>query len=175
MSTYHTGVFKVLEELREAIDPKAYKMKSMDEAATKLTALHDAEIERVIGEAKMGWANEFIKEIATPGDDDRGVDWCKGWNAYRNKAIAAKAKLKKNQRKRALLGRGLDCDSEKPAPGEQVSGNQADTLLLAFVKNFAFQDDEGNWWGMDTNLGKCEEAFSKAKQAIMEVHNEQNQ
>lgn len=133
MSNYHTEVEKILEAVRIGgwydanPDQRDSDYLDVDVALERLTALHDAEIERVIGEAKMGWANEFIKEIATPGDDDRGVDWCKGWNAYRNKAIAAKAKLKKNQRKRALVGRP-DGDSEKPAPREQASGNQADTL-----------------------------------------------
>jgi hypothetical protein len=42
-------------------------------------------------------------------------------------------------------------------------------ILEQFAENFAKRDDEGDWWGQDTHLGKCEAAFRTATAAINRV------
>ena len=52
---------------------------------------------------KIGWANEFIKKSALP-EGDEGPEFARGWNAYRNKCLAEKAKLKKRLSKEQTGG-----------------------------------------------------------------------
>lgn len=39
--------------------------------------------------------------------------------------------------------------------------------LVELVGNFAERDEEGNWWGFDTNVGEQIDAFKKAEAAIV--------
>lgn len=39
--------------------------------------------------------------------------------------------------------------------------------LEELVNNFAERDEEGNWWGFDTNVGTKDEAFAKCERRIV--------
>lgn len=40
--------------------------------------------------------------------------------------------------------------------------DRARLVLVSLVTNFAEKDEQGEWWGHDTNLGNQEEAFDQA-------------
>lgn len=39
--------------------------------------------------------------------------------------------------------------------------------LIELVNNFAERDEDGNWWGFDTNVGEQRVAFEKAERQIV--------
>lgn len=41
--------------------------------------------------------------------------------------------------------------------------------LEDFALTFASPDDEGEYWGHDTNLGNCEEEFKLATKALLKI------
>lgn len=45
-------------------------------------------------------------------------------------------------------------------------GKSIQKILEEFATNFAEKDEEGNWWGHDTNLGDRHSAFTKARNQI---------
>lgn len=47
--------------------------------------------------------------------------------------------------------------------------SRVETILRKLVNNFAFQNDEGTWWGMDTDLGDCKEYFKEAESEITKL------
>lgn len=63
---------------------------------------------------------------------------------------------------------GNRADKSKPVK-RKADNNQVANLLLAFANNFAEQDEDGNWWGYDTNLGDCKEAFELAIKRVKEL------
>lgn len=39
-------------------------------------------------------------------------------------------------------------------------------ILEHLVGHFAYKDEDGNWWGHDTNVGKCTQDFAAAVRSI---------
>lgn len=46
-------------------------------------------------------------------------------------------------------------------------------VLVSLVTNFAEKDEQGEWWGHDTNLGNQEEAFDQALSELASIVEEE--
>lgn len=44
--------------------------------------------------------------------------------------------------------------------------DELEEILIRLVSQFAGRDEEGNWWGFDTNVGTQSIAFAAAKRSI---------
>lgn len=92
-SSLPIGIDDILDREFEIDKVHVDDSKMLAHLSSAAKAQLEAYILRELAEAKLGWANEFIKKVAYPGGDE-GPEWARGWNAYRNKALAEKAKLK---------------------------------------------------------------------------------